>query len=228
MPSQQSSFSGIRTEWMFQVFIASTAAWLTGLLSNTPLPCTQANSPLDMLTPSSRYVRPAAVRILLPDTCSAGAGPVIGGGLVGGVVGGLVVVVTRPVQATPLTLNWAGTGLPLARRVPMKPIDTDALVATAAFQFMAAAVMCAPDCDQVALQPLFRPWVLVGKSNASVQPFSASPRLVNETLAWKPSVHWLTTVYVAEQPLLAAPAGTVTTARPAATSNPAAPEASRA
>jgi hypothetical protein len=53
-PSQQSSLSGIRTACTFQAFMASTPAWSVGLPSHMPLPCTQANSPLDRLTPSSR------------------------------------------------------------------------------------------------------------------------------------------------------------------------------
>src|SRR6185295_11621279 len=71
-PSQQSSLSGIRTAWMFQAFIASMPACADGAPSHMPLPCTQANSPLDRLTPSSRYVFPAAVTSLLPETCRAG------------------------------------------------------------------------------------------------------------------------------------------------------------
>ena len=54
VPSQQSSFNGMRTAWMFQVFIASTVAWFGVGLSHMPLPCTQANSALARLTPSRR------------------------------------------------------------------------------------------------------------------------------------------------------------------------------
>src|SRR3954454_14609934 len=89
VPSQQSSLSGSRTVWMFHAFMASTEAWSGCAPSKMPLPCTQANSALDRLTPSSRYVLPAAVTSLLPETCSAGAAPP-GGGLVGGLVGGVV------------------------------------------------------------------------------------------------------------------------------------------
>jgi hypothetical protein len=38
VPSQQSSFSGIRTAWMFQAFMASTLAWSADGLSHMPLP----------------------------------------------------------------------------------------------------------------------------------------------------------------------------------------------
>src|SRR5687767_15235179 len=99
---------------MFHVFIASTEAWSTGPPSHMPLPCTQANSPLERLTPSSRYARPSAVTILLPETLSSGAGP-SAGGEVGGVVGGAVVGCDvggfmEPVHVAPLRVKEAGTG----------------------------------------------------------------------------------------------------------------------
>src|SRR3954471_3984408 len=131
-PSQHSSFNGMRTAWMFQVFMASTDAWSTGPLSHSPLPCTQANSALERSTPSSRYVLPAEVTILLPDTCSFGAGPVgCGDELVLGVGDALlrlgVGLLTVPVHALPLSANDVGTGLaPL--HVPTKPTEVDAPV----------------------------------------------------------------------------------------------------
>src|SRR5688500_16834448 len=111
----------MRTARMFQVFIASTEAWSTGPESHRPLPCTQANSPLERLTPSSRYARPSAVTILLPDTLSSGAAPTGGvvvrvvGGVVVRVVGGVVVglavgEVTAPVHVTSLREKAVGTG----------------------------------------------------------------------------------------------------------------------
>src|SRR5689334_6491477 len=97
----------MRTAWMFQVFIASTDAWSTGPLSHMPLPCTQENSPPERLTPSSRYGLPLSVTILLPETCSAGAGPLAGGVLVVVVVV-VVVVGGVPVHAAPLTAKSVG------------------------------------------------------------------------------------------------------------------------
>src|SRR5690242_20631032 len=64
----------MRTAWTFHVFIASIVDWSVGA-SHMPRPWMQANSPLDRLTPSMRYVTPAAVTSWLPDTCSAGAAP---------------------------------------------------------------------------------------------------------------------------------------------------------
>src|SRR5690348_14882816 len=101
----------MRTVWTFQVFIASTVAWSAGP-SHMPLPWMQANSPLDRLTPSSRYAAPVEVTRWLPETCSAGAG--VGGGvLVGGVVVGVVggVVGPDPPHITPLTVNAVGAAL---------------------------------------------------------------------------------------------------------------------
>src|SRR5947207_11096791 len=126
---------------MFHAFIASTVDWSGCALSHRPLPWTHANSALDRLTPSSRYVLPASVSSLLPDTCSAGAAPpdavglvlavglavVLGLGLVGRMVGVVVgeEVTTTPVHVTPFTVNDAGTGL-LPLQEPMKPSDTEA------------------------------------------------------------------------------------------------------
>src|SRR6266566_321650 len=113
-----------------------------------PLPCTQANSPLARLTPSSRYVAPLALTRWLPDTCSAGAAPLppveLGVGVAERLGVGLALVgladgeVTLPVQAVPLSANDAGTGLePL--HAPVKPMAVEALVASDPFQLMLAA-----------------------------------------------------------------------------------------
>src|SRR5215470_379285 len=157
-----------------------------------PLPWMQANSPPDRLTPSSRYVAPAAVTILLPETCSAGAlpfgGGLVGGGLVGGgLVGGGVVgggVVTAPVQVTPLSMNDAGFGL-LPVHEALKPIWALRPVPRAAFQDMFVAVTTPPDWDQLALQPCVMACV-PGKLNLNVQPLMGSPRLVTTRFAVKP------------------------------------------
>src|SRR3954471_2595024 len=103
----------MRTEWMFQVFMASTDAWSTGPPSHWPLPCTQAYSPLERSTPSSRYGLPFAVTILFPETLIWGAGPLgfpvgVAVGLPVGVAVGPVVGVTEPVQVTPLSAKDAG------------------------------------------------------------------------------------------------------------------------
>jgi len=104
-----------------------------------------------------------------------------------------VLVVTPPVHATPLTLNEVGTGLaPL--HAPTKPIDTEPLVGTLLFQLRLAAVTCAPDCVQVALQPWLTFWLASGKSNASVQNVRGLPRLVSVTPPWNPPGHWLAIV----------------------------------
>src|SRR5687768_1871883 len=154
---------------MFQVFIASTDAWSTGPESHSPLPCTQANSPLERLTPSSRYASPAAVTILLPDTRSSGAGPAGWGGVDGldelG-PGELGVGVTSPVQAVPFNENDAGTGL-LPLHAPRNPTDVEAPVSNDPFQLMLAAETRAPDCVQIALQPCVTRWLAFGKSNAN-------------------------------------------------------------
>src|SRR5689334_7058539 len=107
----------MRTEWMFQVFIASMEAWSTGP-SHMPLPWTQANSPPEWFTPRSRYVAPLAVTRWLPETCSAGAVPYVG--VTVGVGVGEGSVVTVPSQTTPLTVKVAGTGS-LAVNEPTKP-----------------------------------------------------------------------------------------------------------
>src|SRR5882757_1331599 len=71
---QHASFSGTRTAVTCQLLMAVTDAWSTGP-SQIPLPCTQANSAPDRLTPCSVTVLPVASTSLLPDTCSCGAGP---------------------------------------------------------------------------------------------------------------------------------------------------------
>src|SRR2546423_6097117 len=127
----------MRTTWMFQVFIASIEAWSTGPPSHIPLPWTQANSPLERLTPSRRYVAPVEVTRWLPETCRAGADEGGGGlddvvdgvvegvvdgvvdgvvegvveGVVDGVVEGVLVVSTIPLHTTPLTVNTVGAAL---------------------------------------------------------------------------------------------------------------------
>src|SRR5262245_27422458 len=74
-PSQHSSLSGIRTALIFHDAMASIAASSTGP-SQTPYPCTHMNSPPDRFTPRRRTVVPLVSTSLLPETCSAGAGPV--------------------------------------------------------------------------------------------------------------------------------------------------------
>src|SRR3954453_927405 len=81
---------------------------------------------------------------------------------------------------------------------------------------MFVAVTCVEDCDQVAFQPWVRVWP-APKSNSSFHELSGSPRLVNETSAWKPVCHWLVTLYVTEQPLLAADACITAATAPADT-----------
>src|SRR3954463_5208389 len=70
---------------------------------------------------------------------------------------------------------------------------------------MFVAVTCVADCDQVAFQPWVRVWP-APKSNSSFHELSGSPRLGNETSAWKPVCHWLVTLYVTARRLLAAAA----------------------
>jgi hypothetical protein len=165
--------------------MAVIEAWSIGPFQK-PLPWMQTNSPPERLTPSSRTVAPLGVTSRLPDTLSAGAAPVCGGGLVGGVVGGVVAgvvggvvggLVVPPVHVMPLTVKVAGTGL-VPDQAPVKPSETDAPEPSEPFQDMLAAVTCAPDWVQVA----FQPWVIlcapVGKSKPSVQDDSGSPRLV--------------------------------------------------
>src|SRR5256885_13184206 len=104
----------------------------------------------------------------------------------------------------------------------MRRSDTDALVPTEPFQLMLAADTLAPDWLQVAFQPWVSFWLASGKVKPSVQDEIGSPRLVKLTPAWNPPGHWLTTVYVAMHPVLAAEAGRVTAATtpPVATANP--------
>src|SRR5262245_17143859 len=64
----------MRTARTFHTFIALIVVWSVGA-SHMPRPWMQANSPLDRLTPSRRYVAPLAVTTWLPATCSAGAAP---------------------------------------------------------------------------------------------------------------------------------------------------------
>ena len=56
-------------------------------------------------------------------------------------------------------------------------------MATDPFQLALAAVTDEPDCVQVALHPWLTFWLASGKANASVQPFSGSPRLVTVIVA---------------------------------------------
>ncbi|WIN01027.1 hypothetical protein ACTOB_004930 [Actinoplanes oblitus] len=88
--------------------------------------------------------------ILLPATCSFGAGPLGGGGaevlvLGDGLVLGLAVgLVTAPVQGVPLRANDVGTGLaPFCD--PMNPMDVDAPVFSDPFQARLVAETWAPD-----------------------------------------------------------------------------------
>jgi hypothetical protein len=70
-PFQQASFSGTRTAFTFQLFIAVTDAWSIGP-SQMPWPFTHEYSPPARFTPRSTTRRPRAVNSPLPDTCRAG------------------------------------------------------------------------------------------------------------------------------------------------------------
>ena len=82
--------------------------------------------------------------------------------------------------------NEVGLGL-LPDQVPLKPMEVAAPVARAPFQGMFVAVTLVPDWLQLALQPVgvYR-WVVVGKSKASVQAVSGSPRFFSVRFAVKP------------------------------------------
>ena len=67
-----------------------------------------------------------------------------------------------------------------------------------------------------------------GKSKVTVHPVMAVPRLVMATLAVNPADHWLWTVYVTEQPVVAAEAGSVTATMLPTARTPAAVDASNA
>src|SRR6266480_1221316 len=91
MPSQQSSFIGMRTALIFHVFIARIDAESIGP-SERPKPWMQAYSVPIRFTPCSTTVWPAPFTRLLPCTWSGEAAP---GGAVGTGVGvGTGVVVT--------------------------------------------------------------------------------------------------------------------------------------
>ncbi|GAA1002682.1 hypothetical protein Aple_001270 [Acrocarpospora pleiomorpha] len=96
-------------------------------------------------------------------------------------------VPTLPVHVTPLRVKAVGAVL-LPDHDPLKPKETVALVAMAAFQLTFAAVTCAP--DEVIV--VFHAWVTCwpdGKVQASLQLLTGSPRLVRFTLAVNPPGH---------------------------------------
>ena len=95
-------------------------------------------------------------------------------------------------QATPLSVNDAGTGL-LPNQTPTKPMFAEPLVPRVAFQPRLVALTCWPDWAQVALQVWAICWSTAGNANRSVHPLTGSPTLVTATSAWKPPVHWLVT-----------------------------------
>src|SRR4051812_8792978 len=76
LPSHHSSLGGMGMARMFQLRIAVTEAWSTGP-SHMPKPWMHWNSPPERLAPSSRYGVLLAVNSMLPDTCRAGAAPVV-------------------------------------------------------------------------------------------------------------------------------------------------------
>ncbi|GLW22551.1 hypothetical protein Mame01_25940 [Microbispora amethystogenes] len=127
---------------------------------------------------------------------------------------------TFPVHVTPLSVKVLGAVL-APDHDPLKPKETVALVAMAAFQLTLTAVTCAP--DEVIV--LFHGWVTCcpeGNVQASLQPLIGSPRLVTPTSAVKPPGHWEVTVYATRQPTAAwaltaviTPAGSSTARAPA-------------
>src|SRR5919198_3724714 len=92
MPSQQSSFIGMRTALMRHAFIALIDA-LSTTPSKTPQPCWQAYSVPEWFTPWICTTWFCALSSLLPEMCSgdvpeAGAGVAVGTGVgVGAAVG---------------------------------------------------------------------------------------------------------------------------------------------
>src|SRR2546430_128330 len=102
MPSQQSSFIGMRTALMRQVFITSTEA-ASVCPSKTAQPCWQAYSVPEWLTPWICTTCPLAFMSLLPCTCRgdvpvAGPGVAVGPGV--GVGGGAGVVAGHTTEGT--------------------------------------------------------------------------------------------------------------------------------
>ncbi len=95
----------------------------------------------------------------------------------------------------PFSVNEAGLAL-LPLYEALKPICVEAPGASVPFHDRLAAVTAAPDCAQVADQPWVMLW-LPGKLNASVQPLIVElPVFAIVTLAVKPALHELGTVYV--------------------------------
>ncbi|GGK81519.1 hypothetical protein Sme01_63130 [Sphaerisporangium melleum] len=94
---------------------------------------------------------------------------------------------TPPVHLTPFSVKDVGAVLALDHD-PLKPNETLALVAMAAFQLTFAAVTCVPEEVTVA----FHAWVTCwpeGKVHASCQPLTGSPRLSTLTFAVNPPGH---------------------------------------
>src|SRR5947207_4686763 len=75
MPSQQSSFTGMRTAFAPQALIAEVEA-ASVAPSNSPQPCAHAYSLPERLTPATRSGAPQLVTSWLPDTEIPGGPPV--------------------------------------------------------------------------------------------------------------------------------------------------------
>src|SRR6266513_2636043 len=101
MPSQQSSFIGMRTALIFHVFIARIDAESIGP-SERPKPWMQAYSVPIRFTPCSTTVWPAPFTRLLPCTWSGEAAPV-------GALGAGVALGTRVGVGTGLFVDDAAT-----------------------------------------------------------------------------------------------------------------------
>src|SRR2546428_6293220 len=104
MPSQQSSFMGMRTALIFQLFMIEIDAASWGP-SERPQPWMHAYSVPIRFTPCSVTVTPDALTSLLPCTCSGEGAPAIGEGVavgMGVVVGAGVFVGAGVVVGTGL------------------------------------------------------------------------------------------------------------------------------
>ena len=114
-------------------------------------------------------------------------GAVVGGAVVGGrvVVGTAVGVVVAPVQATPLRVKLAGTGLVALFHAPLNPIDAVAPELRTLLYDRFVAVTWLPLCAYVAFQPWVTLWP-AAKFQTTCQPFRGSPRFLTLRLAVKP------------------------------------------
>ena len=122
-------------------------------------------------------------------------GGVVGGAVVGGAVvgGGVGVVVTLPVQVTPLTVKAVGTLLVVVQ-LPLKPMPVSvAPVAMLPLYDMLVTRTAEPDWLTVPFHSWVTIWPLANVQ-PSVQLDIGSPRLVMFTFAPKPPGHWLVMV----------------------------------